>query len=163
MQQCICSMDGDCPLRSEGQGSAEKSSRPVDHPVSFTVSTIRLHMASAERCKAAIPGWQPVSLNQVSKPQAGASHKIAVEGFCLLDGSSKGPMPSIARQPGLMLSPAPESREGEKEPLAIDYLGLVGEQHDKGVVPLITVGSVFALTKMRCVSAWVLLTVAILM
>lgn len=153
-------MGGNCPFRSEGQGSAEESSRPADRPVSFAVSTIRLHRASTGRCKAAIPGWQPVGLNPVSKPQAGASHEI---GFCLLDGSSKGPMPSIAKQPRLMLSPESESRTGEKEKAAVDHFHLVKDQLDKGVVPLIAVGSAFALVKMRYVSSWALLTGASVM
>ena len=148
-------MDRNCP---EGQGSAEESSRPIDHPVSFTASTIRLHRASAERCKAAVPGCQPVGLYQASKAEDGASHKIAVGGFCLLDESSKDPMPSIAKQPRLTLISTPESREGARTDFAMKYTLISGEEPDKGFVPLITVGSVFVLIKMRCVPSWVFRT-----
>lgn len=155
-------MEGNCPFRSEGQGSAKESSKPADHPVYFTASTIRLHRASAERYKAARPGWQPVGLDQGTEPEAGASRRTAAGGFCLLDESSKGPMPSIAKLPGLMSFPAAESRKGALEDFAISYSLMPGGQPDEGVVPLITVGSVFTLLKMRCVSSWVFLTAAML-
>ena len=135
-------MDGDNTLRAECQESASKSFRPNGWQISFTASTFRMQRASA-RQKAVITGKQSLFLDQVRTHEA---PRIAAGSFCLLESTTK---PSTAEQQSLPKSSVPASKKGAREEFAMTYL-LSGSQQDQGVVPLITVGSVFTLIRKRC-------------
>ena len=139
-------MDGDNTLRAECQESARKSFRPSEWQVSFTASTFRLQRAS-DRQNAAIPGKQSLFLDQVSTQEARRPPRIAAGRFCLLNESTT--RPSTAKQQGLPKSSVSASKKGAREEFAMTY-SLSGSQQDQGVVPLITVGSVFTLIRKRC-------------
>ena len=142
----MCSMEGECPAHNECQRSASRSVRPKSHQVSFTTSTLRLQIASEEP-KAARLEREPLLQDQISTSRAGASHRTAAS-FSFLDGSSSSRMPSTAKQPGLYMSSAAGRRKGTREEFDMSYVFSEGPE-DKGVVPLITVGSVFSIFKRR--------------
>ena len=145
---CMCSMEGEGPAHAECQQSASRSIRPKNHQVSFTTSTFRLQNASQPQDAAWLES-QPLCTCHTGTSGAGPPLRTAAASFSLRDEGSSSPMPSTAKQPGLEMSSAAEGRKGTREEFDMSYVFSEGPE-EKGVVPLITVGSVFSIFKRRC-------------
>ncbi len=147
-------MESERPAHAEYQQSGSRSVRLKNHQVSFTTSSFRLQKASKPQYTALLER-QALKLDRAGTTGAGPSQRIGAGSFSLLDDSSSGRMPSTARQPGLMMSSAAERKTGSRHEIGIRYVTSEGAD-SKGVVPLITVGSVFTLFNRRCVHSQML-------
>ena len=143
---CTLSMEDNShmrPLHAERHYPACDSFSPAHQQTTFRASTFRLQTS---------PGQQRWSLSS-RQPQLREyiSTHVAVNSFLLSDEGSNSNRARSVKQPGSAKASAPSSSKSSSLDLSLTYTS-VGSWEDSGFVPIITVGSVFALAEERWAS-----------
>ena len=131
------------PMHAECHYSACKCFCPAHQQTTFTASTFRLQTSSGQQ-RWPPSGRQPQFWKHSSTSEAAVPHKEAVTSFSLGDAGSSSNRASSAKQPGSAKGSAPSSSRSSRPDFTMCCV-LDKNLGDSGIVPVITVGSVFTL------------------
>ena len=132
--------------------SACEPSSPARQQTTFTVSAFCLQTSSVQQ-RWAPSSRQPQLRKHLSTLEAAVPHEVIVTSFSLSDAGSSSNRTSSAKQPGSAKASAPSSRRSSRPDFTLSCV-IDKKCGDSGILPVITVGSVFTLAEER----WALLT-----